>query len=89
MHVRLPSCGPEESLQVWACEACVPRQKELLLLSLTPQQKRTLDRVRGEQGCVAEREVASSPVSSQAPSESESGRLGVEELAAWHSTQLR
>ena len=84
MHVRLPSCGPEESLQVWACEVCVPRQKELIMLSLTPQQKRTLDRVRGEQGCVAEWEVASSPVSSQAPSEGESGRLGVEELAAWH-----
>ena len=84
MHVRLPACELDESMQVWACEACVPRKKGLTLLSLTPQQKRTLDRVRGEQGCVADREVASSPVSSQGPSGSESSRLEVEELAAWH-----
>ena len=84
MHVRLPAYELDESMQVWACEACVPRKKGLILLSLTPQQKRTLDRVRGEQGCVADREVASSPVSSQGPSGSESSRLGVEELAAWY-----
>ena len=84
MHVRLPACGSDESLQVWACEACAPRQKGLVMLSLTPQQQRTLDRVRGEQGCVAEREVASSRPSSQSPSEGESNRLSVEQLAAWH-----
>ena len=38
----------------------------------------------GTQGCVADREVASSPAPSQRPREGESTRLGVGELAAWH-----
>ena len=84
MRVQRPGCRPDESLEVWACEACVPSLKGLVLLSLTPQQERTLDRVRGEQGCVVDRKVASSPALSQSPSEGESGRLGVEELAARH-----
>ena len=83
MRVRLPAAyGPDEPLQVWACEACAPRQRGLVLLS--PHQKRTLDRVRGEQGCVADREVASWPASSQSSSKGDSSRLGVEQLAAWH-----
>ena len=84
MHVRLSAFELDESTQVWACEACVPRQKGRVLPSLTPQQKRTLDQVRGEQGCVADRAVTSSPVPYQGASESESSRLGAEELAAWH-----
>ena len=84
MHVRLPACGSGESLQVWACETCVPPQKGSDLLSLTPQQKQTLDRVRNEQGCIADREVASSLATSQSPIKDESSGLGVEQLAAWH-----
>ena len=84
MRVQRPGCRPNESLQVWACEACVPRLKGLDLLSLTSQQERTLDGVRSEHGCVADREVGISPVSAQRPSEGEASRLGVEELAAWH-----
>ena len=84
MHVRLPACGSSESLQVWACETCVPPQKGSDLLSLTPQQKQTLDSVRNEQGCVADREVARSLATAQSPVKDESSGLGVEQLAAWH-----
>ena len=84
VRVRMPACGSDESLHVWACEACVPSQKGPFPPSLTPQQKRTLDRVRGEQGCVSDREVASSPALVQSLSEGDSIRLGVDELAAWY-----
>ena len=84
MRVRVPASGSAESLQVWACEACVPPQKGLFPPSLTPQQKRTLDKVRSEQGCVADHAVVSTPVLPERLGELESSRLGVDELAAWH-----
>ena len=84
VQVRNPGFGSDESLPVWACEACVSSQKGLFPQSLTPQQKQTLDRVRGIQGCVADREVASSLNLVQSLSVGDSIRLGVDELAAWH-----
>ena len=84
MRVQRSGCEPDEFLHVWACEACVPPLKELIPLSLTPQQEQTLERVRGEQGCVADREVKSSRATYRRLHGGESSRLGVEELAAWH-----
>lgn len=84
VRVRSLACGSDKSQHVWACEACVSSQKGLFSQSLTPQQEKTLDRVRREQGCVADRRVASSPMLVHSINEGDSIGLGVDELAAWH-----
>lgn len=83
MRVQRPGHKSDEPLQVWACEACVPHPKMFVPPSLTPQQERTLERVRGEQGNVADREVKGSPETYGRFRDGRPNRLGVEELAAW------